>query len=81
MTQQEPSGKAIASLVFGILGLTALPFIGPPLAIFLGWGEEHGFARAGVILGWIALALYALTALVLLFLVVLFGGIGFLSDV
>jgi len=72
----EPSGKAIASLVLGILGLLQLaPCIGPIGAIVFGWGERTGIGRAGLILGWISLALYALLALVAMLLVIL-GGIA-----
>lgn len=72
----EPSGKAIAALVLGILGLLQLaPCIGPIGAIVFGWGERSGIGRAGLILGWITLALYAVVSFVLLLLVIL-GGIA-----
>ena len=74
-SRPEPSGKAIAALVFGILGLTLAPCIGPILAIVLGWGEKTGVGRAGLILGWIARALYAFAAGVLL-LLLLVGGVA-----
>ena len=64
MTSTQASGKAIASLVCGVLGLTVMPCVGPIAAIVLGAGEKDGPGRAGVILGWIALVLYAVTALV-----------------
>lgn len=74
MADKETSGKAIASLVLGILGIAgAAPFIGPILAIVLGWGEKEGPGRAGVILGVIGLALYAVVAFVLI-VFVLVGG-------
>ena len=62
----EPaSGRAIASLVFGILGVTFFaPCVGPILAIVLGNGEPGGVAKAGVILGWIGLGILALAAVV-----------------
>jgi hypothetical protein len=64
MAQTETNGKAIASLVFGILGLTQfLPCVGPIVAIVLGAGETDGVGRAGLILGWITLAIYAAVAL------------------
>ena len=74
MTEAQTSGKAIASLIFGILGITQLaPCIGPIFAIALGLGERDGPGRAGVILGWITLALYAALAfLAIVFLIV--GG-------
>ena len=62
------SGLAIASLVLGIVGLVAVPVIASVLAIVLGikaHGElardpalaGEGMAKAGVILGWIGIAL------------------------
>lgn len=64
-TKEETSGRAIASLVFGILGITGTcACIGSILAIVLGAGEEGGIARAGVLLGWIGLAIWGLAALV-----------------
>jgi cytochrome c biogenesis protein CcdA len=68
----EPaSGRAVAALVFGVLGLTVAPCVGPILAIVLGSGEPSGIAKAGVILGWIALALYAMFAFLVLLLILL----------
>ena len=64
-SKDETSGRAIASLVFGILGITGTcTCVGSILAIALGAGEEGGIARAGVVLGWIGLAIWALAALV-----------------
>src|SRR5262245_40611452 len=70
---ENASTRAVLSLVFGILGLTILPCAGPIVAIVTGTGESGGIARAGVILGWIAIALYALAAGLFL-LLVLVGG-------
>jgi cytochrome c biogenesis protein CcdA len=73
MAQKETSGKAVASLVFGILGITQfLPCVGPIVAIVLGAGETDGVGRAGLILGWITLAIYAAVAL----LALVFLGVG-----
>ena len=73
MAQTETNGKAIASLVFGILGITQfLPCVGPIVAIVLGAGEKDGVGRAGLILGWITLAIYAAVAL----LAVVFFSVG-----
>jgi uncharacterized protein DUF4190 len=68
--QEVPDGKAIASLVLGIVGLTVLPLIGSILAINFGRtsisnadkrGERgSAMATAGVILGWIGLAATAI---------------------
>jgi cytochrome c biogenesis protein CcdA len=75
MSSSEPaSGKAIAALVLGILGITfILPCIGPILAVVLGWGEKGGVGRAGLILGWITLAMYALIAGLVLLLILVAG--------
>jgi len=55
--------RAVLALVFGILGITCmLPCAGPIVAVVLGTGEPGGIGRAGMILGWIALASYALLA-------------------
>ena len=68
--QQEPpaapDGNAVASLILGILGITVKPLICSILAVILGRasiGDAHkrgesgsGMARAGVILGWIGMA-------------------------
>lgn len=71
--QGEASTRAVLSLVFGILGLTVLPCAGPIIAIVTGTGEPGGLAKAGVILGWIALGLYAFFGALAL-LLLLFGG-------
>ena len=65
--QSAPDGNAVASLVLGILGITVIPFICSILAIIFGRasigdarkrGERSsGMATAGVILGWIGVAL------------------------
>ena len=65
--QAAPDGNAVASLVLGILGITVIPFICSILAIILGRasigdarkrGERSsGMATAGVILGWIGVAI------------------------
>ncbi len=61
-----PDGNAVASLILGILGITVVPLICSILAVILGRasiGDAHkrgesgsGMARAGVILGWIGVA-------------------------
>lgn len=61
-----PDGNAVASLILGILGITVIPLICSILAVILGRasiGDAHkrgergsGMARAGVILGWIGVA-------------------------
>ena len=61
-----PDGNAVASLILGILGITVTPLICSILAVILGRasiGDAHkrgepgsGMAKAGVILGWIGVA-------------------------
>ncbi len=67
---QVNNGKATASLVLGIVGLLACPIICSLLAIILGYSAKNEIAAsggrqtgesnatAGIILGWIGLALY-----------------------
>lgn len=66
------SGMAIASLVLGISGLTVLPLLGSILALIFGYTarkeiREHpdrvsgdGLAVAGIVLGWISVAIAVL---------------------
>ena len=81
------SGTAVASLVFGILSWIALPFIGALIAVILGHNaraeirrappgtiDGDGMAVAGLILGWIHLALF-IAAIAFVFLVL--GGLAF----
>jgi hypothetical protein len=88
-TPLRTSGTAVASLVFGILSWIALPFIGALLAVVLGHTarseirrappgtiDGDGMALAGLILGWVHLAIFiALIMFVFLFL----GGLAFLG--
>lgn len=72
---RRTNSSAVTSLVFGILGMIGVGPLGI-LAIVLGrralrqigvTGDEgYGIAKAGVILGWIAVALMVLTLLLLL---------------
>jgi hypothetical protein len=89
---QPTSTMAIVSLVAGILGLSAVPFIGSIIAIITGMnarGETRsnpprasgdGLATAGIIMGWIGVALGVLGVLcfvcsfALPFILVLFSG-------
>ncbi len=67
------NGKAIASLVLGIIGVTGIPFVASIVAIILGYmarreiaerGEEgRGLATAGIILGWVGVVLVVAGAL------------------
>ncbi|HVV95857.1 MAG TPA: DUF4190 domain-containing protein [Rhodanobacteraceae bacterium] len=90
-TAPRTSGIAIASLVFGVLSWVALPVIGAILAVILGANarseirrappgaiDGDGMALAGLILGWVHLALFiAIIGLVFLFL----GGLAFFAHV
>ena len=78
----QTSGLAIASLVLGIVGLFAVPLVASVLAIVLGGKAREelardpalageGLARAGVILGWIGVALVAAGFLLLVLATVL----------
>ena len=79
--QAAPDGNAVASLVLGILGITVIPFICSILAIILGRasigdarrrGERSsGMATAGVILGWIGVAIPVLFFASFVFLFIL----------
>lgn len=70
MPYQAPnSTMAIISLIAGVLGLTIFPLIGSIVALFVGYmarreiqesGGEiggEGLATAGIVLGWIGVAL------------------------
>ena len=74
MNEQETTGKAVLSLIFGILGIVgAMPILGPLVAIACGVGEDSGVGKAGLALGGITLFLYAvLTTLVVGGLLALF---------
>ncbi len=77
---ETTSTRAALSLVFGILAITGVcPCIGSFAAILLGAGERHGTARAGVILGWVSLALMLATAVFAALLLMLSLGIDALS--
>ena len=66
------NGMAIASLILGIGGLTVVPVIGSVLALILGYMAKRdirqrptettgeGLATAGIVLGWIGVALAVL---------------------
>ena len=76
MADEQPSGKAVASLVFGILSFAGLPCIGAILAIILGSGEKSGVGRAGWILGWVHLAFFCCVAMLALFVLFLVAVAG-----
>lgn len=81
------SGMAVASLIASILGLTLIPTIGSVLGLILGYMARNrirdsagtmggeGLAKAGIILGWIGVALLVLgVCLAIAFLVLGVGG-------
>ena len=71
----QTNGKAIASLVLGIVGLTGIPFVCSIIAIVLGrrareeirtTGEGgEGLATAGLVLGWVGATLVLVAALLI----------------
>ena len=74
------SGNAIASLVLGIAGLVIFPLVPSILAIFLGRSAKRdirqrpglggeGLATAGIVLGWVGVALIALAVVLFVMLV------------
>ncbi|MGY6517342.1 MAG: DUF4190 domain-containing protein [Lysobacteraceae bacterium] len=82
---------AVVSLVFGILAWTLLPFIGSIVAVITGHmaraeirrlppGAEQGdgLALAGLVLGWVQLALIVLGFLAV---VLFFGGIAMIAAI
>jgi len=76
---QATSGYAIAALVLGICGLCVLPLLGPVLALSFGYSARgeidrsrgrlggRGLAVAGIVLGWVGLAIAAFWIYVVLF--------------
>ena len=74
------SGNAIASLVLGIAGLVIFPLVPSILAIVLGRSAKRdirerpglggeGLATAGIVLGWVGVALVALAVVLIVMLV------------
>lgn len=86
-TPPPNSGKAVAALVLGILGVVSCQVLGIA-AIVLGQqaNEEiaasggrlggEGFAKAGLIMGWVAVALLVLTVLGFVFFFVIAAALG-----
>jgi hypothetical protein len=83
----ETSGKATAALVLGICGLVVCPIILSIIGLVLGYqarGEirasggrigGEGQAKAGIILGWVGLALWAVVIAAFLALALVGAGI------
>ncbi len=85
MVPRQTSALAITSLVSGLLGWTFLPLVGSVVAIITGHMarseirqangqlEGDGLAIAGLVLGWIVVAVSALTILAF---ILFFGGLA-----
>ena len=90
MAPRETSALAITSLVSGLLGWTFLPLVGSLVAIVTGHMaraeirrangqiEGDGLAIAGLVLGWLVVAISVLTVLVF---VLFLGGLAALMAV
>ncbi|MFH1599655.1 MAG: DUF4190 domain-containing protein [Pseudomonadota bacterium] len=92
MVPRQTSALAIISLVSGLLGWTFLPLVGSLVAIVTGHMaraeiqrsngqmDGDGLAIAGLVLGWLVIAVSVLTILAFIFffggLAVLFGLLG-----
>ena len=80
----QNSGLAIGSLIASILGLTLFPTIGSIIGLILGYMARNqirdsggtmggeGLAKAGIIIGWIGIAL-AVVGICLVFLFLILG--------
>jgi hypothetical protein len=79
---QRTSGYAIASLILGIAGFFVFPIVPSILAVVFGQKAREelrreptlggeGLATAGIVLGWVGIALVAIGLLFVLLLVVL----------
>ena len=74
----QNSGKATAALVLGILGVVACGFVAGIPAIIVGkqaqreidasngWLTGRGMATAGIVMGWIAVALTVIAVLIII---------------
>jgi hypothetical protein len=75
---QEESSAGIVAFVFALMGLIGvLPCIGPIIAIIAGAGDRTALGRAGVVIGWITLAIYAL----LLGILLVIGGVALVASI
>jgi hypothetical protein len=86
--QPRSSGDALAALILGICGIFVCPVICSVLAIVYGnrakreidtsggWVTGREMAVAGIVIGWVGLAIYVLTilAFVLLFVILAAGS-------
>ena len=89
-TPSRTSTTAVLSLVFGIVCWVGLPFLGAIAAVICGHVargeirraapgaiEGDGMAIAGLVLGWIHLALFALAFIAIM---LFFGGLAFFGS-
>ena len=85
---RQTCSTATISLVFGILSWFALPFIGAVVCGYMARGEikrsngaldGDSMATAGLVLGWIHLALAALIVIAVVVFLVFFGGLAAFS--
>jgi hypothetical protein len=88
---RQTSTYAVISLIAGILGWTLLPFLGSIGAIIFGHLaraeirrsngqlDGDGLAVAGLILGWISVALAILSVIAILVFILFFGGLAWFS--
>jgi hypothetical protein len=81
------SALAIVSVVSGILGWTLMPFLGSIAAVICGHMaraeirrdpniDGDGLAIAGLVLGWVAIALSVLALLAVIFIILFAGGLA-----
>ena len=87
-TLRQTSSLAVVSLVAGILGWTLLPFLGSVAAVVTGHMarseirrapervEGDGLAIAGLVLGWVSVALWVIGILAF---ILFFGGLAWLA--
>ena len=79
---QRTSGYAIASLILGIAGFVVIPVVPSILAVVFGRRAQEelrrdptvggdGLATAGIVLGWVALALLGIGLVFLPFILLL----------
>lgn len=65
--ERSTNGKAMGSLILGVIGVTGVPFMASVVAIILGHMARHeiaetgqegkGLATTGIVLGWIGVVL------------------------
>jgi predicted lysophospholipase L1 biosynthesis ABC-type transport system permease subunit len=80
------SGMAVASLISSILGITLIPTVGSVIGVILGYVARNqirdsggtiggdGVAKAGIIVGWIGIALGVVLVCLFVVLPLAFGG-------